>query len=176
MTKLKSLFPIFISSMFLLAGCAIKTIPIKGKYLDKPYEVISDKSKEQVWDKIIDFFAQKGLSIRIIDKSSGLIISDKTALTWTFEDSKGNLINPDAWIVIEKSIDPGPNKLIKPASVSGDWNIRIKELPDNKTSINVNLVNIKAKSGYQGKYAANEYDIKALSTGNFEKLITDQIK
>lgn len=176
MTKLKLLFPTFALAIFLLMGCAIKTIPIKGKYLETPYEAISNKSKDQVWDKIIDFYAQKGLSIRIIDKSSGLIISDKTALTWTFEDSKGNLTNPDAWIVIEKSIDPGANKVIKPASVSGDWNIRIKALPDNKTSINVNVVNIKAKSGAKGNYGGNEYDIKAFSTGNFEKLITDQIK
>jgi|ERR1035437_11202409 hypothetical protein len=176
MTKLKTALSLTLIIFSFLTGCAIKTTPIKGTYLDKPYAIISDKSKDQVWDKIIDFFAQKGLSIKIIDRSSGLIISDKSALTWTFEDSKGKLINPNAWIVIEKSIDPGPNKIIKPSSVAGDWNVRIKELPNNKTSINVNLVNIKAKRAYASKYGISEYEIKALSTGNFEKLISDQIK
>ena len=176
MTRLKLLFSATIVATLLLTGCAYKITPLKGTYLDKPFEIISDKSKDQVWDKLIDFFAQKGLSIKIIDRSSGLIISDRSALTWTFEDSKGKVIDPLAWIVIEKTVDPGPNKVIKPSSVAGDWNVRIKELSNNKTSINVNLVNIKAKREYVSKYGVSEYEIKALSTGNFEKLISEQIK
>ncbi|MEJ7739596.1 MAG: hypothetical protein WKF97_19400 [Chitinophagaceae bacterium] len=159
-----------------MTGCAYKITPLKGLYSDKPFEIVSDKSKDRVWDKLIDFFAQKGLSIKIIDRRSGLIISDKSALTWTFEDSKGKLINPSAWIVIEKTVDPGPNKVIKPSSVAGDWNVRIKDLPNNKTVINVNLVNIRAKRESVSKYGISEYEIKALSTGNFEKLISDIIK
>ena len=176
MTRLKLLFSATIVATVLLTGCAYKITPLKGSYSDKPFEITSDKSKDQVWDKLIDFFAQKGLSIKIIDRSSGLIISDRSSLTWTFEDSKGKLIDPTAWIVIEKNVDPGPNKVIKPSSVAGDWNVRIKELPNNKTVINVNLVNIKAKKEFSSKYGSSEYEIKALSTGNFEKIISDIIK
>ena len=175
MIKLQRIFAATIIAL-LFTGCANKIAPLKGKYLDKPFEIVSDKNKDQVWDKLIDFFAQKGLSIKIIDRSSGLIISDKSALTYSLEDSKGNLIDPNAWIAIEKVYNVGANKIIKPSSVSGDWNVRIKELPNNKTSINVNLVNIKAKQVSVSKYGVVEFEIKALSTGNFENLIAEQIK
>jgi hypothetical protein len=175
MTRLRLLLSTTIISLF-FTSCANKITPLKGMYLDKPYEIVSEKTKDQVWDKLIDFFAQKGLSIRIIDRSSGLIISDKSALTYSLEDSKGNLIDPTAWIAIEKVYNVGANKIITPSSVSGDWNVRIKELPNNKTSINVNLVNIKAKQVSVSKYGVAEFEIKAKSTGNFEKLIAEQIK
>ena len=178
MNKLKSLITLTVVLSFILTGCAVnKIVPLKGTYMDKPFEIITDTPKDQVWDKIIDFFAQNGLSIKIIDRSSGLIISDKSSLNWTFEDAKGKLYKPLASVVIEKVVDAGTKKAIRPASVTGDWNIRIKQLSDNKTSINVNLVHIEA-TGYSVKFTTGvtQFSIKGLSTGNFEKLIADKIK
>ena len=164
-------------TLLLFSGCATKVIPLKGHYVDKPYEIISDKTKDQVWDKIIDFFAQNGLSIKIIDKSSGLITSDKTRLSWTMENKDGTLFKPDRWIVIEKISLLGSGAFVTPTSVTGDWNIRIKDAGDNKTIINVNLVNIQAKATYSnGREILQEIEIKALSTGIFEKTIADAVK
>jgi hypothetical protein len=178
MNKLK-LFSASSSILLLsLIGCTTtKIVPLKGVYENKPFEIISDTPKDQVWDKIIDFFAQNGLSIKIIDRSSGLIISDRSSLNWTFENNNGELIKPLASVVIEKIIDIGTKKPIRPSSVTGDWNIRIKQLPDNKTSINVNLLHIEA-TGYTIKFGegVTQYAIKGKSTGNFEKLISDKVK
>lgn len=164
--------------VFFLIGCGVKVIPLKGSYEQKPFQVIVDKPKDLVWDNIIDFFATKGLTIRIIDRSSGLITSDKSALTWTYENNKGGLVNPSAWVVVAKMIDPNTNKPILNPTVYGDWNIRIKEA-DGKTLLNVNLVNINAYGIYYGfmQNTPTPFQLKdAKSTGNFEKMISDIVK
>src|SRR4051812_15137072 len=92
----------FIACLALFVSCSVKTIPIKGTYLRPPYTDTATIAKEQAWDKIIDFFAQNGLSIKIIDKSSGLIISDHTAVPATYENKLGALMKRDAWIVLPK--------------------------------------------------------------------------
>jgi hypothetical protein len=74
----------------------LKYAPFKGEYPPTPYIITSELPKEKVWDKIIDFFAQNGLSIKVIDRSSGLIVSDRSKLDWSYEDVKGNIKNPNA--------------------------------------------------------------------------------
>lgn len=163
--------------MILFFSCAVKIIPLKGNYPDKPYEIIVDKSKDKVWDNIIDLFAQKGLSIKIIDRSSGLIISERTALTWTYEDKNGKLENLSAWAVVPKIYDPGANRIVGYYNVSGDWNIRIKDAQDGKTVLNVNLVNITSENPYKSYLSQATSPIPgAKTTGVFEELIAIAIK
>ncbi len=155
----------------------VKFIPLKNSYADKPFEQTVDKSKDQVWENIIDFFAKNGLSIRLIDRTSGLIISDKTALKWTYEKKDGSLEFPLAWAAVPKVINTGNNMPYKFLTVNGDWNIRIKE-SSGGTLININLVNINC---YASAYTLASNSPSAItvagvkSTGNFEKLIFDNI-
>lgn len=159
----------------LLVGCfTTKTIPLKNQYQTTPFQSTSTNNKDVVWDKLIDLFAQNGLSIKIIDRSSGLIVSDRSSLTWTHEDKNGKLIKPNAFVVLAKQIDVNKN-VVKPGGVSGEWNVRIKDNGSSGTIINVNLVNLKETvSGY--KIAPYDKDIRGVSTGNFEKIIFDNIK
>lgn len=172
---------ILLFALTLLSGCAsVKIIPLKNTYQTKPYEAVSDNNKDVVWDKIVDFFAQNGLSIKLIDRSSGLIVSEATALTFTHEDSKGQLIHPDSWVVLVSVYDAANKKYIQPNVVIGEWNIRIKEIPGNKTNVNVNLVNIRYSSPNtdpllpaQLKYVSK---FEAQSTGKFEDKIFNIVK
>ncbi len=164
--------------LLLLSACSVKMIPIKGNYPSTPIIYTSEKTKDAIWDNLIDFFAQNGLSIKIIDRSSGLIIASSTALVWTYEDKKGVVYNKTAWVVLPKMYDQGQDKVLKPDAVTGEWNVRLKET-DGKTSININLVNIQeihyAVSGYYG----HSQETKALAgrtTGKFEQMIYDRIK
>jgi hypothetical protein len=134
---------------------------------------------EKVWDKLIDLFAQKGLPIRIIDKSSGLITSDRALLPTTVETKDGKLKDPLAFIVVSQIYDPGTRKyspISRYADVSGEWNVRVKQT-DGQTTINVNIVNVKYQS-WDAFHKVNrdvmltEYQ----STGVFEKLIAEAIK
>lgn len=169
-----------IFSLFLILSlvcCSPKIIPLKGSYPSTPIIEYSDNSVDKVWDKIIDFFAQNGLSIKIIDRSSGLIISESSELTWTFEDKKGNQIKPGRWVAIPMVIAPGADKATSPYKVLGEWNVRIKSAGD-KTSINVNLVNIRARFA---TYSMADRDpvytrVDGRSTGVFEKQMFEIFK
>jgi hypothetical protein len=159
-----------------LAGCmSIKTVPLKGAYTNGNFEKTTDKSKDQVWDNIIEFFAKNGLPIKLIDKASGLIVSSESELTWTFEDKKGQLLKPDAWIVIAKQINPNNQKPIKPTIITGEWNIRVKQNSPTETLINVNLVSPKYVTAFT--QVATQFSKGTFqSTGNFENWIYNTIK
>ena len=176
---LKSVF-LFASSLLLTSCMTLQPLPLKGTYLDKPYEVVSDKKFEQVWTNIIDLFATKGLSIKLIDKSSGLIISEKTSFIndYSFEDKTGKLENPNASVVIEKITYSGYNQSVKPEKITGEWNIRIKDNGNGKTIVNVNLTNIDATTFIAGsQYSpARNLTFNGKSTGKFEELITTLVK
>ena len=110
----------------------------------------SDKKVDEVWGLIIDLFSSKGISIKVIDKQSGLIISERASF-------------------IRKRFDI--------AKLTGDWNIRVKEF-NGKTLVTVNLVNIDASfySPPTTYSSGGDIPLNAKSTGVFEKLILDIIK
>lgn len=181
-----------------LSSCATgKVIPLSGNYPTMPVMLNTEKSVESTWDKLIDLFAQKGLSIKVIDRSSGLIISDKTIFKTTVENEKGKLEDDNAWIVVSKVHDNALNRKVAisgttsgvyskqliPRDVTGEWNVRIKKDESGKTIINVNIVNVTysdyvatgmGSPGYYKDVPLNGAFYK--STGVFEKLITDLIK
>src|SRR5262245_16159442 len=126
-----------------------------GEYPEPPIEIKSEKTFDQVWDNLVDLFAQKGLSIRIIDKSSGLIISDKSSLPVTIENSKGHAVDATAYIVVPKYQDENTHKMTSVTGriynpvtkkreynpAFGDWNVRVRKL-EAGCLINVNITNM----------------------------------
>lgn len=86
---------------------------MKGSYYgsEKPLMITTTKSVDEVWSKVIDLFAIKGLSIKIIDKLSGLLTSDPFSFLGknTIETETGTLINTSAWVV---STIPNLDKII----------------------------------------------------------------
>ena len=163
------------SLLFVLFSCSFKTIPLKNKYQSETFYQNTATPFDKVWDKLVDLFAKKGLSIKVIDHTSGLIISDRYKLTFTNEDKNGKLENPDAYIVLPKVYLPGSTTNIIPTEVVGEWNVRIKDDGKGGTLINVNLVNIKEIT-YTFKVGNTEKNSSGVSTGVFEKFIFETIK
>jgi hypothetical protein len=165
--------------LFLLSSCfVVKNIPIKGTYPTPPFEGISSNNSEIVWDKLIDLFVQKGLPIKLIEKASGLIVSDESELIWSFENSKGQLYENRAHVVLKKTTVYGI--AAAPYRITGEWNIRIKP-EGEKTKININLINIRPYAmdtlgnvRNYGRVFSPGSDVK--STGNFEQAIFEIIK
>jgi len=152
----------------------------KGEYPATPIIQASNKSFEKVWDNVIDYFAQNGIPIKIIDKSSGLIISDKARLTWSFENKKFQLVNPAAFVVMPQILDKFNEKPYKPQYVTGEWNVRIKAVGD-KTTVNVNLYNIEGLyfEGYYSYYAHSAVmpvKIDGRTTGVFERKFFESVQ
>lgn len=153
-------------------------MPVKGNY-PSPRILETQSSFDQVWDKLIDLFAQKGLSIKIIDRSSGLIVSERAVLSATTETDDGIPKNKTAFAVGPKIFDRY-NKKWKPIyiSLTGEWNVRIKKV-DDKTTINVNIVNIEGaipKTNYSIRTVDYVRCASCKSTGVFETIISNEIK
>lgn len=181
----------FFLSVTLFSCAPAKMLPLTSQYPSTPMLFNSDKSFEKTWDNLIDVFAQKGLSIKIIDRSSGLIISQKSELSATIEDKNGKLYDPHAFIAIPCYIANGkrvpvsnPNaaaystqKKIIANPVYGDWNVRIKPTASGGSTINVNITNLNYEIF---DYKLKENKLHSLteykSTGVFENILVDLIK
>ena len=55
----------------------------------------------EIWSNIIDFFSQRGFSIKTIDKSSGIIVTDDYSLlsSYTYEKN-GKIENANAYVIL----------------------------------------------------------------------------
>ena len=183
----KTLFVITIA--ILTFSCTPKIYPVQNHYADLPYTVRTENTFDNVWDKLVDLFAQNGLSIKLIDRSSGLIVSDNSPITTTWEDKHGDLVHPDADIVVPKMKQNDwqvfipffggyykKSELKNPSVVRGEWNVRIKKDGEGAI-INVNLVNVTYEDWDRVRKVSmirNLSDFK--STGNFEREIAEFIK
>lgn len=162
----------------LLSSCGMKIYPSKGEYPKPPIVHYSSKSFSDVWDNIIDLFAQNGIPIAVIDRSSGLIVSTPTILSWSTEDDNGVLQLKGASVVIDRVFFNGRRFLQSPTGVTGRWNIRIKE-SNGRTSVNVNLTDITAFNTITDKYGSRDVTNKNYNpktTGNFERRIYNAVK
>ena len=165
-----------IAVSFLLQSCGSGIIPLKSDYSKVNNTFYTDMGKDKVWDNIVKLFSTNGLGISLIDKSSGLIISNKTDFLkdYTNEDEQGVIKNKNAFIVVER-FEGGMGNL-PPSNLYGTWNIRLFE-ENGKTGVNINLTNIEAFHTIDGtKYTnAGKIAYNAKSIGNFEKMVMDKI-
>lgn len=175
---------IAITSFFLLSSCGPKLFPLVGKYPQPPIFLHSNKTYDEVWDNLIDVFAQKGFSIKVIDRSSGLIVSERKPLAWTMEDKRGALRDPHAIVVLPEIMFTTYDKPFEPVAVYGEWNVRVKR-SGTGSDINVNLLNFYADYGSADSKlftyataARRKYtgSMDGVSTGLFEKSIADAIR
>lgn len=171
---MKLLSSLLLAFLFIFSSCSSKVYNprLTGSYQDTPTVISTIRTFDQVWETIIDYFAQRGISISIIDKSSGLIIAKNNFSTryWTYEES-GKPKDPSAYVVINpcKLIQGYDFKEFHPERVEGEWNVRVKTV-DNKTLVNVNLFiqNVKERNEMING-SANPCLFEARSTGIFEK-------
>lgn len=169
-----------IITLLLLATCLVNCVSKKiTNNAPSSYTFQTDKTFEQAWSNIIDYISARGVPIKNIDKTSGIIITDEYSLidSYTYEDKNGNLKNPNAYVVLQR-IKGGFGNTVNPEFVHGNYNIRVK--PQNGgTSVTVNLVNLKGavtkgKNMYGGGGHLIYYKIK--STNVFEKLLAENLK
>jgi len=174
---MKNLFLLILMALSLYS-CTLQSVALRGQYLDKPFEITTNRSFDSVWSSTIDLFAQKGISIKIIDKSSGLIVSEKTSFlnNYSFEDVNGGIENPNAWVAINKY--KIGSVIYKPQKLTGEWNVRIKSNGVNTTSININLTNIEGSYHQSAAPYVAELTLnyQGKSTGNFERSISELLR
>ncbi|REA63494.1 hypothetical protein DSL64_03335 [Dyadobacter luteus] len=115
----KVLFTII--SVSILQSCVtIGTVRIKGKYQEGPVRMEVAKPYGETWNKVIDFISDIGMNVKMVDKASGLVISDPTSFFGhtSIEDKDGKILNPKAQIVTSRTNDPNVKNLIRSATAS----------------------------------------------------------
>lgn len=158
----------------LLSSCSPKVYSIRGEYNVTKYTETTS-SYDEVWDKVIDFFAINNISISTIEKSSGIISANDVVIgksNLSVEDKMGVIENRNAWFVM-----PYSSKNTKPVSVQCSLNVRVSEMKDGKVSIAINIGNIMGKvitSNLAGLmiYPSSNFQ----STGVFERTLLDMFK
>lgn len=174
-------FFLLLAGACLMSSCGT-TLKLSGSYPESNQYTETSLPYDEVWSKIIDFFAVNGIPISTIDKTSGLIVASSMSFVnnYTREDKQGNMINPDAYVVIP-TVRGGFGNILEPNAkitghwdMVGDWNVRIKNI-DNKTLINVNLLNVRCLYSTSGLYGSSS-KIPIRSTGKFEKMLLDTFK
>ncbi len=107
-----------------MAACTPELVQIKGKYNDSPIEITSVQQTDSVWLKLTTLLSIHGLLVKKIDKVKGLLTSKESAfIAYTFEDDNGKLIQPQAWVVLNKAIVNG--KQWYPKAIYSQWNIQV---------------------------------------------------
>ncbi|WP_288531763.1 hypothetical protein [uncultured Bacteroides sp.] len=151
----------------LLSSCmTMKSTPshLVGVY-NVTTSIKTDNPFDEVWNKVIDYFATNGIPIATLEKASGLIVSNKVQLkdAVTIEQD-GKPLDKNAYIVIPYA------KNIIYKNVTSDFNVRVREV-DGKVVITVNLPNIVAErtikpTGFT--MISVPENVEAKSTGVFE--------
>ena len=159
---------VFYFMILLLSSCTTMQ-PLIGNYSNKPYTFSSILTKDNFWDKLIDFYTTNGVTITTIDKQSGVIVSAGFSFVrnYTNEDLKGNLVDPKAWVVINFN-GASLGNLLK---LWGDITIHVAE-EKGTTKVIVTLNNLGSNASAYG-YITNILTIT--TTGVFEKTVGDLI-
>lgn len=161
-------FFLLIFAFVFLQSCTTSVVALRGKYQEGPVKSKIERPFESVWESVIDLIAETGVSVKMIDKASGLIIADVASFSGllSFEEPKGDLANSKAHIVIERLNSDFPNSANK-YDATAIWNMRVKPIADNTTVVSVNLHSIRVDK--------SPLPLRGKSTGTFEKWLIDGI-
>ena len=160
---------LYLITIVTLSSCATSA-GLTGRYQDRPYEVTSGSDYQTTWNKVIDLFSAEGYPIQVLEKASGLIVTQRMDFTSaTTIENKGRPKLSSAYFVSEAfSNIYGKHR---PTDVQGQWNVRVKEVGD-KVLVAINIVNIRGEYiGAQTTYGQAREQLQVKSTGVFEKKI-----
>ncbi len=163
----------FLSMMLFLAlsvclfSCS-SVKPLQG-YYENTYTIESSKSFDEVWDNVIDYFAQNGITISTMEKDSGLIISKDVSVSQTVEKD-GKPYNPNAFVVI-----PDYNiKNLPDATMT--FNVRVRKY-DDKIKVTVTTFDIQGYCWQLNTITlmSEKVAVNGKSTGVFERRLAELI-
>lgn len=162
---------VIISLTIFLSSCTIQMQPLLNNYYPGPQTKQLNLSYDEAWDKVIDYVSQKGMSVKIIDKASGLLVTEpyNFAANTTTEKDSGFLVDENAFIVCNK-IKGSLDGYGGATTVLAAFNIRLKKVED-KSELTVNIGEVNST------LLVNNYNVKygCQSTGKFEKMMLDEL-
>lgn len=126
-------------------------------------ELIVEKSFDDTWAKVIEWFSSQGTPIKNMDKNSGFISTE-----YSLNAEQSNCLDcgkaGSAGLLGRQSI----------TNPTGNFNVLIKKIDNNRTKVTVNCF-FKAVSRIQVMRETSENVLDCKSTGILEKKILDFI-
>lgn len=169
--KLKFFFLAIVVLPFFVS-CSV-SYKLKNNYsVDTTIETAT--SYDEVWNKVVDFFAVQNLAITVLEKDSGLIAASNVSVNpflITIEDKNGIPLDKSAWFVLPF--------IPRFASAEGtcSFNVRVQKSQDGTTIVSVNTGHFVGRRTTKGGILVlpytDEKPVKGSSTGNFEKDLLD---
>lgn len=127
-------------------------------------------SKEKAWQKILDLFVANSIPIKLMDKSSGLIQSEKIGL-----GSHYTLKNADdgtVWALCEVvNVATNDNFYLYPQTINTELQVYIREATDSTVLLSINLMNLSAK--HHDAYTGNDREFELKSTKRLENIVAN---
>ena len=136
----------FIVSIALLAGCA--TAPEKHSFQNsRAY----DKGFDEVWEKVVEYFATNNIEIKNIAKDSGVIYAERTS----FDNSVADCGSPGLSQVVGRT---------------ATFNVFVSD-QDGATQVSVN-----SRFSEVRRFDYNNWNVECNSRGVLEKTVLDAIE
>lgn len=153
-----------------LSSCSQKVYGLRGNY-NVVTSIETNSSFEDIWDRVIDFFAENNIPIATLEKASGIVVANNVNISESLisvENEQGKILDKKAWFVF-----PYEKKFVS-GKVQCSFNVRVRKQENGKNYISVNLGGI---SGYKSVLVFNPVSLKTniteqatacYSTGKFE--------
>ncbi len=165
--------------VIIASSCGSSQPILRGNYTINKTSITTSSAFNEVWNKVIDFFAEQSIPIATLEKESGIIVASNITIKYPLcaaEDEYGDLTKPNAWFAFPYT-KKGVNH-----KVTCSFNVRVRETEDNKTYISVNISNISGE--YQLEYIDNFFQkhltpytaIQCEPTGKFERDLLNLFK
>jgi len=150
------------SIVIMFFGCAGST---QESYDSGSYKKIFTSDPDKVWTAAVGYFTQKNIPIKMIEKSSGMMVTEYWHdPKWTDED-----------IVGAECHEPDGLPEYKTLTVSVQFSIFVKQLGDSQTSVQVNT-EFRGVLKYQSTFGEPiEKEISCSSNGKLEAKVLEGI-
>lgn len=143
-----------------------------------PVSIETTKTYEETWSRVLDYIAENNLPINTLEYNLGFIGASSIKMDYrriTAENKNGKPRNDFSWFVMPCS--EWTAKVLRPHyTTMASYNIRIKNIGGNRTSVSVYL------SCEETKYLSPSTGIEYISltdcrsTGKFERDLLDYCK
>lgn len=129
--------------------------------------------KEQTWQKVMDLFVANSIPIKLMDKSSGLIQSDKIGLGTHY--ALKNMDDSISWALCQAILNPeGAGLYFFPQTINTELQVYVREVDGGNVLLSVNLMNSKAESYNAETNFNREFDVQ--SSKRLETIIGNYIQ
>lgn len=163
-----------------LSSCSPRVYGLRGNYAVVP-SIETTSSFDDVWDRVIDFFAENNIPIATLEKASGIIVANGVNISESLisvENQQGEILDKHAWFVFPYERFVYPYEYIG-GKVQCSFNVRVRKQDNGRTLITINLGGISGHKLVLMKSLMPQITEKAApcySTGKFEESLLNLFK